>query len=236
MIDFMNKVFVIGLPRTGTTSISVAMLDYGFKTAHTAYTKHAFESADLISDAPCFSDYKELDGLFPGSKFVYLDRELEAWVPSIQMLLQKMQFSLEPVTGVFSPVLKRSINQVFDLYVPSLNPPLTQHQQRKSNKPKQHRVLNEKAFDRDHLVSCYRRHQQGIKDYFSQREDFISINLSDPTSLSQLLTFLGIEHSQDKQFPHLNVGRHVADWREHKHPNKINANSAGLERRKFFEY
>ena len=72
----MNKLFIIGLPRTGTTSISVALLDYGFKVAHTAYTKRAFELADVISDAPCFADYQELDNIFPHSKFVYLDRPL----------------------------------------------------------------------------------------------------------------------------------------------------------------
>ena len=94
----MNKLFIIGLPRTGTTSISVALLDYGFKVAHTAYTKRAFELADVISDAPCFCDYQELDKLFPNSKFVYLDRALTSWVPSVQMLLNKMLPELTPKT------------------------------------------------------------------------------------------------------------------------------------------
>ncbi|RYE30840.1 MAG: sulfotransferase family protein, partial [Sphingobacteriales bacterium] len=31
----MKKIFIIGLPRTGTTSISVALLNYGLKVAHT---------------------------------------------------------------------------------------------------------------------------------------------------------------------------------------------------------
>lgn len=225
----MNKVFVIGLPRSGTTSISVAMLDYDFKVAHTAYTKHAFELANFISDSPCFSDYKELDELFPGSKFVYLDRDLEAWVPSIQMLLKKMQDCLEPISGIFSPVLKRSMNEIFDLYLPTNEFSYTKKKQKKY-------VLNPNAFEKEHLIGCYQRHKLEVMSYFSERSDLLTINISQENSFSQLLTFLEIEHDNSKQFPHLNVGKHVADWSEHKHPNKINSNSAGLERRKFFDY
>ncbi|HCE50996.1 MAG TPA: sulfotransferase family protein, partial [Shewanella baltica] len=33
-----QKVFIIGLPRTGTTSVSVALLEQGLKVAHMAFT------------------------------------------------------------------------------------------------------------------------------------------------------------------------------------------------------
>lgn len=208
----MNKLFIIGLPRTGTTSISVALLKYDFKVAHTAFTKYAFELADVISDAPCFSDYKELDALFPGSKFVYLERDLEQWIPSAQMLLQKMESRLHPHTGVFSPVLKRSFNKVFNLY----------------NSPD--------LYSESHLKNCYLKHQDEVLNYFSERDDLISINVSHKNSLPRLIEFLGLPMNDQASFPHLNQGRHVAGWKEFKHPNKVNANSAGLERRKFFDY
>jgi hypothetical protein len=80
-----NKVFIIGLPRTGTTSVSVALLEQGLTVAHQAFTKQAFMLADAVSDAPCFSDYQQLDKLFPNAKFVYLDRPLDKWLPSIQL-------------------------------------------------------------------------------------------------------------------------------------------------------
>jgi hypothetical protein len=222
----MNKLFIIGLPRTGTTSISISMLDYGFNVAHTAYTKQAFKLADVLSDAPCFSDYKELDALFPGSKFVYLDRALADWIPSIQMLLKKMYSNLEPKTGIFNPVLKRSFNEAFSLYIKPLN-------QQGSSK---NLMLNEQAFDEKHLVRCYNTHKREVTAYFSDREDLLTINLSDKASLSQLLTFLNIAHSADVEFPHVNIGKHVSGWREHKHPNKVNALSAGEDQRKFFDY
>lgn len=223
----MNKLFIIGLPRTGTTSISIAMLDYDFNVAHTAYTKQAFELADVLSDSPCFSDYQQLDKLFPGSKFVYLDRALENWIPSIQMLLKKMHTSLEPKKGPFNPVLKRSFNEVFGLYIKDSNT------ERKSSK---NLILNEQAFEEDYLTECYQTHKDQVLTYFSNRDDLLIIDISQKESLHQLLTFLEIPHDAEVQFPHINIGKHVSGWREHKHPNKVNPLSFGKDQRKFFDY
>ena len=237
----MNKLFIIGLPRTGTTSISIAMLDYGFKVAHTAYTKQAFELADVISDSPCFCDYQQLDALYPNSKFVYLDRALEQWIPSIQMLLKKMQENLAPKTGIFNPVLKRSFNETFDLYIPPLRQHAVPNNALATNKPStrytaKNLVLNEVVFTEQHLTQCYQVHKEQVLTYFEHREDLLVINMSDKKSLNQLLSFLDIPHDTEVQFPHVNIGKHVSGWREYKHPNKVNALSSGVDQRKFFDY
>ncbi|WP_298775312.1 sulfotransferase [uncultured Shewanella sp.] len=244
----MNKIFIIGLPRTGTTSISVALLDYGLKVAHTAYTKQTFQLADVISDAPCFSDYQQLDKLFPSSKFIYLDRTLDEWLPSIQRLLLKMKAGLDVKAGVFNPVLKRSFNEVFSLSIAS--DPLSI----------------------EHLRSCYLVHKKAVMTYFADRDDLLTINVSHQGSLGELLKFIGVpvntatlETTGDilldsnkvgnlalclntrgskasgfsslvLNFPHLNKGKRVADWKQYKHPNKVNSNSAGKDRRRFFDY
>jgi hypothetical protein len=207
----MNKLFIIGLPRTGTTSISVALLDYSFMVAHTAYTKRAFELADVISDTPCFCDYQQLDELFPDSKFVYLDRAQSNWIPSIQMLLKKMQKNLSK-GGHFNPIMKRCFNDTFKL------------------------LTTDDPFDYDHLSRCYQEHRENVLDYFYKRSDFLKIDVSNAGSLNMVLNFLDIKKQADVEFPHLNVGRMVTSWKELKHPNKINANSAGIEHRKFFDY
>lgn len=206
----MNKLFIIGLPRTGTTSISAALLEH-FKVAHTGYTKRAFELADVISDCPCFSDYPQLDKLFPESRFIYLQRSLEQWLPSIQMLLSKMLPSLNSKTFM-NPILKRSFTQTFDLN------------------------CVETPLDTAHLSKCYQRHQQAVVDYFDGRDDLLSIDISQAGSVSQLLDFLGIRHSANQTFPHLNIGKLVDGWKDIKHSNKINPNAAGREGRKFFDY
>ncbi|WP_413472697.1 sulfotransferase family protein [Shewanella baltica] len=252
-----QKVFIIGLPRTGTTSVSVALLEQGLKVAHMAFTKQAFMLADAISDVPCFSDYRQLDGLFPQAKFVYLDREMAKWVPSMQMLLGKMLPHLEAKSGRFHPIMKRSFRHTFAI----------------------DKVAN--PADEAHLIACYQRHQNEVLAYFHGREDFITLDISHAGSLSRLLQFLGLttdcptlgqvtdrafsdsqiksapsqisqegtsqakaavqpqpvntsEHGLD--FPKLNAGTHVAAWHEYKHPNKVNSNSAGPQSRKFFDY
>ncbi|MBU2421988.1 MAG: sulfotransferase family protein [Gammaproteobacteria bacterium] len=252
-----QKVFIIGLPRTGTTSVSVALLEQGLKVAHMAFTKQAFILADAISDVPCFSDYRQLDGLFPQAKFVYLERDMVKWVPSMQMLLGKMLPHLEEKSGRFHPIMKRSFRHTFAI----------------------DKVVD--PADEAHLIDCYKRHQNEVFAYFHGREDFISLDISHAGSLSRLLQFLGLttdcptlgqvtdralsasqvksvpnqllqegisqakgniqpqsvntsEHGLD--FPKLNAGTHVAAWHEYKHPNKVNSNSAGPQSRKFFDY
>jgi hypothetical protein len=205
----MSKIFIIGLPRTGTTSISVALLEMGLSVAHTAFTKKAFEMADAVSDAPCFSDYMHLDVLFPNSKFIYLSRDLDKWLPSITMLLEKMAPWLDAKTGKFNPILKRSFHHTF-----SAELPLTQSE----------------------LEACYTQHEQAVKIYFEGRDDLLSVDVSDPGSLLKVKQFLGMSEEGDADFPKLNVGRNVANWKEYKHPNKINSNLAGAEHRKYFDY
>ncbi len=205
----MSKIFIIGLPRTGTTSISVALLEMGLSVAHTAFTKKAFEMADAISDAPCFSDYMHLDTLFPGSKFIYLARDLDKWVPSMIMLLEKMASRLDAKTGTFNPILKRSFHHTF-----TSSYPLTHNE----------------------LVDCYSRHERAVFSYFKGRDDFLSVDVSEKGSLLKVRKFLGIQASGSADFPKLNVGRNVANWKEYKHPNKINSNLAGAEHRKYFDY
>jgi hypothetical protein len=210
-MDNMTKIFIIGLPRTGTTSTSVALLECGFKVAHTAFTQHAFELADVISDSPCFSDYQQLDLLFPDSKFVYLQRELLKWIPSMQRLLTKMAPHLLPKTGYFNPVLKRSFEQTFEL-------------------------SNENLLTGEHLSACYERHQQQVNLYFHGRSNLLSINVSERGSLQALLAFLGLDCQDNQEFPHLNQGSQVSNWKAYKHVNKITSLSAGKKHRQFFDY
>ncbi len=130
----------------------------------------------------------------------------------MQMLLKKMLPELTPKTGYLNPILKRSINQTFTPFEVSdpTNP--------------------------DHLRRCYLQHKHNVFDYFANRHDFLSIDVSHQDSLSFLLKFLNITLNQTKQLPHLNAGKLVDHWKNHKHPNKIDALSAGKYHRQFFDY
>lgn len=207
----MNKLFIIGLPRTGTTSISAALMEYNFKVAHTAFTKQTFELADVFSDTPCYCDYPQLDSLFPNSKFIYLNRAIKKWIPSMRMLLTKMQKNLS-TDGHFNPIMKRCFNSTFEL------------------------LTTDEPLSIEHLTRCYQQHQQDVGEYFSNRNDFLSIDVSHPNSLKKLLDFIGIPFTGNPHFPHLNAGRMVTTWKDIKHHNKVNSNASGPERRKFLDY
>ena len=214
MIDMAgnsSKIFIIGLPRTGTTSLCALMLDLGYKTAHTAFTRYSFYEAEVIADTPVYCDYRQLDVLFPGSKFIYLDRAESQWLPSISRLLVRMAPRLARKDG-FHPVMQRCFNTVFS--------PLT----------------IDSAQDEVHLSFCYRRHREQVLDYFCQQPHrLLSVDIVSPNALPSLQAFLGLPLSE-QAMPHLNQGKKIAQWQRIDHPNKVGSNLSGRGGRLFLEY
>lgn len=201
-----DKIFIIGLPRTATTSVCKAMLELGFKTAHTAYTRDALEQAQVIADTPVFCDYQQLDVRYPGAKFIYLTRELSLWLPSIRQLLTRMYPNLQRTDGGFNPTLKRCYKETFA--------PLSQENIGKDQ----------------YLAGCYRRHYLGVKQYFAGREqDLLTLDVSDSDSFQRLLAFLEIEPSNRAclNFERVNIGGKITAWKQIKHPLKIESTQAG---------
>lgn len=202
----INKIFIIGLPRTATTSVCLASLGLGFKTAHNAYTQYAFSEAQVLADTPVFCDYQSLDKHFPNSKFIYLTRQSSLWLPSIKQLLQRMMVNLQRTDGGFNPHLKRCYSQVFS--------PLTVHN------------IEQDEF----LLSCYQRHQQGVFDYFNQRkQDLLTLDVSDENSYQALLTFLKVEQLDEskKGFKPINIGGKVKAWQAINNKLKIESTNKG---------
>lgn len=201
-----EKIFIIGLPRTATTSVCLAMLEQGFKTAHNAYTENAFAQAQVIADTPVFCDYPKLDKHFVNSKFIYLTRTAEKWLPSIKQLLQRMYVNLQRTDGGFNPHLKRCYNEIFS--------PLNEDN------------LNSDTF----LLSCYQRHQQGIEAYFSGREqDLLTIDVSEDDSYAKLLSFLNIDSANAREggFKQINIGGKVKAWQDLNNALKVESTNKG---------
>lgn len=226
----MNKLFIVGLPRTGTTSLCGALLELGYGVAHTAYTDLAFERADVVADTPVFSEYKQLDRVFPNSKFIHLSRPLEKWLPSIQSLLARLNQKHEDNVHAFHPVLNRCYEAVFGRFIAG-------------------EVLSDEFLSR-----CFLNHQKSVEAYFCSRpNDFLSIDISDSGSYNQLLGFLSSAESRkpvlqlssqlsslqksqltsqgnplqkpnQNGFPHLNSDGQISAWDKIKHPLKVNSN------------
>lgn len=199
-----NKIFIIGLPRTATTSVCKAMVELGFTTAHTAYIQKAFEQAQVIADTPIFCDYKLLDTFYPNSKFIHLTRDMNVWVPSIRQLLERMQHNLQRTDGGFNPYLRRCYHTIFS--------PLTSAN-----------IAND-----DFLIDCYQRHQQDIEAYFKNRpQDLLSIDVSHQNSYQTLLDFVEVKHSTQTDFERVNIGGKVTAWKQVDSENKVESTRRG---------
>ena len=205
-----SKIWIIGLPRTATTSICVTMLELGFKTAHTAYLERCFDNAQVIADTPVFCDYQALDKQYSGSKFIYLTRPFDKWIPSIRQLLNRMYTNLQREDGGFNPHLKRCFNEIFS--------PLTE-----SN-------ITSDEF----LIQCYVKHQQGIQDYFTHREqDLLTLDISADDSFAKLVQFLGLPADTEGEFPLINMKGKVTAWNKINHPLKVASTNNGRIDSKF---
>jgi len=100
------KIFCIGYPRTGTTSTINALKKLGYKIWH--YQRKYYEKTvnaletgrfcdrilnnhDAFGDIPICIIYKNLDKLYPDSKFILIKREKESWFNSMQWLLNNKE-------------------------------------------------------------------------------------------------------------------------------------------------
>lgn len=81
-----NKVFVVGLNKTGTSSIHKLLSELGYHSDHSVmWTRSPYSLRLMMFDA--FSDgfpryFDKLDRLFPNSKFILNVRDLDNWLDS----------------------------------------------------------------------------------------------------------------------------------------------------------
>ncbi len=198
-----QKIFILGLPRTSTTSICLAMLDMGYTVAHTCYTQKCLTDAEVIADTPVFNDYQLLDKAFEGSKFINLERQLDLWVPSIKQLLQRMHTNVIRKDGGFNPHIKRCFSEKFAPF-----------------------TLDNINND-DFLKQCYNQHQSQINHYFKNRsDDLLSIDISKPDSYQRLLSFLQ-KDLPVKGFEKINIAGKVRAWKDINHRLKIEGTRNG---------
>ncbi len=195
----MSKIFIVSLPRTGTTSTCLFLLDHGFKVAHTAFSREAIAAADVIADTPVFADYEVLAERYPGSKFLYLERPMDDWIRSITRLLKSMRRQWAKAGHLFEPDIERCFAQAFPGFI-------------------QRRQLDE-----HYLRHCFQAHSAKLRQFISTKsETLFSAQITNENFGSELLTFLDVDPSRvERDFPHVNKGRRVSFWHSIKHTNKI---------------
>lgn len=192
-----EKVFCIGRNKTGTTSLKVAMQEFGYKVGeqreaellHKDWAKRDFskiikycESAEFFQDVP-FSlpfTYVVLDHFFPNSKFILTVRDsAEQWFNS----LTKFHSKLWGKNGRELPVKEDLQNATYiykgwawDGYRFNYNTP------------------EDNLYQKDLMIEHYNNHNKNVIEYFRHRsEDLLILNLSSSDSLNKLTDFLGVK-------------------------------------------
>ncbi len=191
-----DKIFCIGLNKTGTTSWSQAMLDLGYVVgSETVATMFFYDWVDgdfrrivnyCRTDGQVFQDfpfslpntYKAIDRAFPDCKFVLTVRDsADQWYESLINFHGKRwsPSGCIPPTGedlaktVYwkKGLLADYCREVFQ--TPSSDP-----------------------YNREALLSFYQRYNQEIQNYFSERpSDLLVLNVGDSEAYGRLCAFLG---------------------------------------------
>lgn len=85
-----QKVFGIGLGRTGTSSLAAAMRILGYRVRHSPRTVDEIGEADFSNDISVAWRYLFLDYIFPDALFILTVRDVESWLRSCEKHSMKM--------------------------------------------------------------------------------------------------------------------------------------------------
>lgn len=159
----MNKIFGIGLHRTGTTSLGLALQQLGYRTHAHAQT-HSREEAkqvcrelcreyDALEDIPWPVLYEWLDEEYPNSKFILTLRPEKEWIDSVCRKFGGR--SIEAHAWIYDGVAD-----------PLVNP--------------------------ECYLAKYRQHNRNVLDYFGDRrgEDLLVMNITQGDGWEKLCPFL----------------------------------------------
>ncbi len=77
-----GKVFGIGLGKTGTTSLAIAMSLLGFRAKHAPRNLDEIAGCDFANDISVAWRFRFLDFVYPDAKFVLTVRDVPSWLSS----------------------------------------------------------------------------------------------------------------------------------------------------------
>jgi len=159
----MSKVFGIGLPRTGTASLSEALTILGYNTRHYPKFVRRSENFDALVDTPICNCFEYLDEKYPNSKFIWTIRSPVAWLKSCESASKKFRWHKLSPNG-------RCGEEVYQSHMD---------------------LFNTIGFDKNKFLNGYFRHANRIMNYFRNKNNCLLYEVSD--GWEPLCGFLGKE-------------------------------------------
>jgi len=182
-IECKQKIFGIGLSRTGTHSLTRALSFLGFKAVHWKYTKNTirysgnyprivynlFDRYSAFTDIPIARVYKDLDDYFPKSKFILTVRDPDEWAVKVKRHIRGVE------RNGWNLIEQKLIE---DLY-------------------------GKKHQDVEKLKKMYLKHEKDVLSHFKHRpQDLLVLNIFSGDGWNKLCDFLNVPRSENP-FPHV---------------------------------
>jgi len=182
------KVFGVGMFRTGTTSLGLALQRLGYRATHKFWNQlprlAPYFDLDTRKFEPLAQEIRaraERFNAFSDAPWLYLYRELDEWYPGSRFILTLRSSSEAVVKSEFAHwerayVMKRWLAQ--EGYPPS---------------PQR-------------FIRRYEQHNENVRAYFKDRpDDFLEICFeTEPEPWRRLCDFLHVDAVPDEPFPHAN--------------------------------
>jgi hypothetical protein len=171
-----GKIFGIGLSRTGSQSLAMALQALGYRVKHWPMHVSDCHLHDATLDLGTAMRLETLDRFYPGAKFIYTTRDLEAWLDSCRRHWQaKPPRSFPPPSDIEATEMEQELA-----------------------------VYGSLAFDRDRWAGAWHAHRGRVRDHFAERPgDLLIMDIPGGDGWETLLPFLGFETIP---FPYLNQG------------------------------
>lgn len=158
-----NKIFGLGLSKTGTTSVCKALEILGYKTAHYIKVEN-FHEYDAIGDTPVPILYPRLDREYSDSKFILTTRDKHKWLKSFKKHMDRWDFEKDIALGT-----ARADSLLTHYY-----------------------VYGTLEYKPEKLLAGFDQYNQEVLNYFSDRpNDLLVMDIFNGDGWQQLCDFLG---------------------------------------------
>lgn len=198
-----DKIFIVGLHKTGTTSLAYFFERLGYlvtgpdthlvaeiENNNFKEINNFLEKYDVFQDDPWYMIYPYLYTKFPNAKFILLERCESDWIDSVQRFYGEDRYN----------------NAVRRKFYGNANT-----------------IQNKKEY-----LQKYRSHNKEVKNFFSNKENFISISIANDKDAIRLQKFLNFK-IKFTSFPHKNkTPNTIKEVKQRKIKNKLK-NGFGLK-------
>lgn len=197
-----EKIFVIGLNKTGTTSMKKALEDFGYKIGDQidaelmldyvlqekyTYFNHYLKTAEAFQDLPFGTRglYKYLYQRYPDAKFILTLRENEdTWFNSLNRFfkkrLKKVGYESQSTPRVKDTTKLNYRYRGFDYDIGK----------KLWHVGKSYVDDNDIMYDEDYCKFYYRKHEEEVREFFKEKKNLLVLNIEEDDAYDQLCSFL----------------------------------------------